>query len=96
MSPETKNPKGHRTDDDLDWFTITYRSIYVAIGVLLVAAAVFAYLRYGRSEPPGPPVETKAATPATTARFRSIEGSVKVKAVGTFEWVSADRAMVLK
>jgi|MudIll2142460700_1097286.scaffolds.fasta_scaffold37103_2 hypothetical protein len=96
MSPDTKNPKGRATDDDLDWFTITYRSIYVAIGVVLVAAAVFAYLRYGRSEPSGPPAETKAATPTTTARFRSIEGSVKVKAVGTFEWVSADRAMVLK
>ena len=32
---------------------------------------------------------------SSLARFTAIEGSVKVKAVGSFEWVSADTKMVL-
>jgi hypothetical protein len=97
MSPETKTPQGRKPDDELDWFTVSYRSIYIGVGLIAAAAALFLYLRYGRATPPTPaPVETEVQNPATTARFRSIEGSVKVKAVGTFEWVSADRAMALR
>src|SRR4029453_17470430 len=32
----------------------------------------------------------------TGARFRSLEGSVRVKPVGQFEWISADTHMVLR
>jgi hypothetical protein len=32
----------------------------------------------------------------TTARFNSLEGSVKVKTVGTVEWLPANRSMVLR
>jgi hypothetical protein len=34
MAPE-KGRKPQAEDDLLDWFTITYRSIYVAVGVLV-------------------------------------------------------------
>ena len=37
-----------------------------------------------------------ASTAVTTARFNAHRGHVKVKPVGTFEWVTADRAMVLR
>jgi len=40
-------------------------------------------------------VEPPPAT-VTTARFTTLEGNVKVKTVGTFEWVNADRSMVLR
>jgi len=97
MSPETKDPKNRAADDELDWFTISYRALYTGVAVVLLAAGGYAYYRYFHATPSAPTAtETAAPNPATTARFRSIEGSVKVKAVGTFEWVSADRSMVLR
>jgi hypothetical protein len=84
-----------KSDDDLDWFTISYRTLYSAAALLVVAAAVFLYLRYGRTPQRAAPAPAQP-TSVTTARFTSLEGSVKVKAVGTFEWVSADRKMTLK
>jgi hypothetical protein len=78
--------------DLLDWFTISYKSIYLTV-LALVAAGVILYL-YVR--PPAPPAPAELPAPTlTTARFTTLEGSVKVKAVGTFEWVTADRSMVL-
>src|SRR5262245_2166280 len=95
MPPNKQKPR--RADDDiLDWFTITYRSIYIAVGALLALAAGGFYV-YHVMTAPVPPPQVEAPTPAvTTARFTSIEGSVKVKTVGTFEWVTADRSMVLR
>jgi hypothetical protein len=81
--------------DILDWFTISYRTLYIgaALVVALGAGAFFYYTR--QAEPLLPPREEAPAT-VTTARFNSIEGSVKVKTVGTFEWVTANRNMVLR
>jgi hypothetical protein len=95
MAPDKGKPR--RADDDmLDWFTITYRSIYIAVGVLVALAAGGFYI-YHVMNAPVPPPQVEAPTPTvTTARFTSIEGSVKVKTVGTFEWVTADRNMVLR
>jgi hypothetical protein len=94
MAPD-KGRQRPPEEDLLDWFTITYRSIYVAVGLLLAIAAAGLYFYYQR-----PP--SAAATPepppaaVTTARFTSIEGTVKVKTVGTFEWVTADKTTVLR
>ena len=82
-------------DDLLDWFTISYRTIYVAVSVALLLAGGVIYHLYFRDGPQTTPAETPQPT-ATGARFTTIEGSVKVKAVGTFDWVSADRNTVLK
>ena len=94
MAPE-KGRRPQAEDDLLDWFTITYRSIYVAVGVLVLLAAggLYWYFRSNATvtATPEPPPST-----ATTAHFTSIEGGVKVKTVGTFEWVSADKNMVLR
>ena len=59
--------------------------------------ALAGYFFFYARTPPAP--ATPATTPvvnSTAARFRSIEGNVKVKPVGTFEWVPADANMVLR
>src|SRR5687768_2380811 len=91
-------PNKKRSADELDWFTISYKTIYSAIALAVIAAASALYYFYGggfRSDPK-PTQDSAATTTTTTARFTSIEGSVKVRAVGTFDWISADKAMLLK
>jgi len=92
MAAERRPPKKN-SDSDLDWFTVSYKTIYIVTGLLLaVVAAVVVAVRGNRPEPPKP----VAVATVTTARFTRIDGSVKVKAVGTFEWITADNRMVLK
>ena len=92
MAAERRPPKNR--DSDLDWFTVSYKTIYIAIGLLVALGGVVYYVLQNRQVQVSPPPVTVAAV--TTARFTRIDGSVKVKAVGTFEWVSADNKMVLK
>ena len=88
--------KPRRPEDDLvDWFTISYKTIYVAIALLLLIGAGAYYHYFGKPLNPNPVIDVPAPT-VTTARFTSIEGNVRVKPVGTFEWVSADPTMVLR
>lgn len=82
-------------DDLLDWFTVSYKTIYTAVGVLAAALAGAVWFYFVRPAPPAESSPTAPPSTATTARFISIEGSVKVKAVGTFEWVPADKSTVL-
>jgi hypothetical protein len=90
------NRKHPRASDDLvDWFTVTYKSIYTAVGIVLAAAAGYGYYYYVQNAPPAPPPSETVIT-QPTAHFSGIEGTVKVKAVGTFEWVTADSSMALK
>lgn len=91
MAAERRPPKD--SDSDLDWFTVSYKTIYIAVGLVVAAAAVVYYVLQKREPEPPKPV---AVVTVTTARFTRLDGSVKVKAVGTFEWVSADNRMVLK
>lgn len=94
MAPSNK--RDHRAEDDLlDWFTISYSTLYIAAAVLLAIVGGVVYVLYFRDKPETA-VEEVAPPTVTTARFTTLEGSVKVKPVGTFEWVSADRSMVLK
>src|SRR6266508_23922 len=62
--------------------------------VALLAGGV-GYYYYSRHAPVTDATPPPSAT-VTTARFTTLEGNVKVKTVGTFEWVNADRAMVLR
>lgn len=93
MAPD-RQTKPRRTDDLIDWFTISYRSIYAVAALFLVLVAGGYYVFFYR---PAPPAPTTAPTEerASLARFTAIEGGVKVKAVGSFEWVSADTKMIL-
>jgi hypothetical protein len=89
-----RSPK-NADDDMVDWFTVSYRTIYAVVGVVLLIAGAMAYHYWGRApevhvETPGTPSVT------TTARFTSLEGTVKVKPVGQFEWKTADPSMELR
>jgi len=84
------------TDDLLDWFTVSYRTIYLAVGGVVLIGALVGYILYARTTPSGPVAPTTPVVSVTAARFRNIEGNVKVKPVGTFEWVPADASMVLR
>jgi FecR protein len=91
--PDSKDKKSG--DDDLDWVNVSYKTIYSVLALVLLIGGGYLYLKYGRDATPTDPV-VEAPSAATTARFTSIDGAVKVKAVGTFEWVNANRNMVLK
>ena len=89
--------KAQRPSDDLlDWFTVSYRSIFLVVVVVLALGAVGGYALYSRHAQPPVPEQTPAPSGGSTARFRTLEGSVKVKPVGTFEWVPADTGTVLR
>jgi hypothetical protein len=92
-APDRRRPKDQ--DDIVDWFTVSYRSIYIAVGLVALLAGGVGYYYYSRH---APVAESTTGPPSTvtTARFNTIEGNVKVKTVGTFEWVNADPTMVLR
>jgi hypothetical protein len=88
--------KPRRPEDDLvDWFTISYKTIYITVLIVAAIAAGAYYHYYGKPINPNPAINVPAPT-VTTARFTNIEGNVRVKTVGTFEWVSADPSIVLR
>jgi hypothetical protein len=92
MASDRKPPRA--ADDLVDWFTITYKSIFLTVGAIAAVGGIV-YMSYFR--PAAAPADPEPAAPTvTTARFTALEGSVKIKAVGTFEWVTADRSTVLK
>ena len=89
--------KPRRPEDDFDWFTVTYKSIYTVVGVLVALAASAYYYFFVRQNDTAPPVTPlEAAVTVTTARFTTIEGTVRVKKAGTMEWVVADPSMTLR
>lgn len=79
----------------VDWFTVSYRSILIAILVVVLVGGGVAYHFWSRNAPATPPVADPPST-MTSAHFTTLEGNVKVKTVGTFEWVNADRSMALR
>jgi hypothetical protein len=93
MAPNKKQRQAE--DDLLDWFTISYRTIYLGVAFLIVLAVGGGYWFY-RHNAAVPPTPESPAPNVVTAQLITIEGNVKVKAVGTLEWVSADKSMVLQ
>src|SRR5262245_5470909 len=87
-----KKPERSR-DDLIEWFTITYRSIYMVAGAVVAIALGVGYYYYVKHAPVAPPPDLPAVL--TTARFASLEGSVQVKRAGTLVWVNADQSMTL-
>jgi hypothetical protein len=90
MAGNDKRPS-RSAGDRLEWFTVRYRTLAIAGGVLLLGG--LGWLLLGRrTPPPAPP----AAVVETGARFVSIDGSVEVKRASTLEWLPATRAIVLR
>jgi hypothetical protein len=96
MAAGNKEKPPGRSDDLLDWFTVSYRSIYITMGVVLGLAGV-GLVWYYLHRPPAPSPTTEATpVPATvSARLLELEGSVQVKRAGRLEWLGASREMVL-
>jgi hypothetical protein len=92
MAPARK--PGRARDDLIDWFTVSYRTLYLisAAVVLLAAAGTYHYLNRAT-----PPATASSAVPPSTfgARFNTIEGKVEVRQAGTLEWKNADRGVLL-
>jgi hypothetical protein len=91
MASNEKQPP-RQSGDRIEWFTVSYRTLALAGGSLVLLAAL-AWFLHGRGTPPPPPA---ANTVQTGARFASIEGSVQVKRAGTLEWIGATPAIVLR
>jgi hypothetical protein len=94
MAPD----KRRRGDDDLiDWFTVSYKTIYTIVGGLLAVGGLIGYYYYNRSRPdPTPPPTTTAPTVPNSAKFLTLEGSVQVKPKAEFDWKTADRTLLLR
>lgn len=92
MAPD-KRPRRSR-DELIDWFTVSYRTIYLLAGAVVLLAGAVAYRYLGPSSlPTGAP---SSGPPSTFgARFNSFEGNVQVRQAGTLEWRNADRSMLL-
>ena len=91
MAADEKQPPRGK-GDRIEWFTVTYRTLVLASGAIVLLAAV-GWLAFCRKAPPPPPAAT---TVQTGARFERIDGSVQVKRAGTLEWLPATAAVVLR
>jgi len=90
MAPEQDNSQF--PDAGAGRSAIPLRALAVAAAAIVIGLAAWALL--SRTQPPPPPPPDTSL--ATAARFVTIEGSVKVKPVGEFEWVDATPSLLLR
>jgi len=95
MAPDRGKTPRRAEDDLLDWFTVSYKTLYLTAAVVVGGAVAGGYYYLSGDSDPAVVAEPAAPQPAT-ARFTSMQGTVKVKPVGTFEWVNADAATLLR
>ena len=88
-SNEQQPPR--RGGDLIEWFTVSYRTLSLLGGAVLLLAALGFFLFGPKASPPPPPTSVEIG-----ARFLKVEGSVQVKRAGTLEWNSATLAVVLR
>ena len=93
MAPD-RRPQRSR-DDIIDWFTISYRTLYVIGGAIVILLGAGGYYYLNQQAPPATTPPPTAPPSTFGARFNDIEGSVQVRQAGTLEWKSADRTMLL-
>jgi hypothetical protein len=89
------NPYRTNTGIHIEWFTVRRSTVYtLVLSILgLIGAAAWGYHQvYGPKE-----VEVVAAPPVTdnSARFLDLDGAVKVRKAGTYEWINATMGMTL-
>jgi hypothetical protein len=90
-----------RKDDDstIGWITVTYRSVFMAIGALLIVAGVITYIAFPEfsksiiSKVDGmvgkPKADNKPIAGEQKASFTMLDGDVKVKKKSSNTWVAA-------
>jgi FecR protein/Glucodextranase, domain B len=93
---QDKDRRPKNDDDLLDWFTVSYRSLYLAV-IVVVGLLGGGYYMLFRRVPPSTTTEPAHGTDDTSmARFTVFDGTVKVKTVGSFEWLTASTRMSLR
>ena len=92
----SRSPYRTNTGIHIEWFTIRRSTLYAfALSVFgLVGAGGWAYLQiFGpKEEKPKQPIESVVDR---SARFIGLDGTVKVRKAGTYEWVNADMSIRL-
>ncbi|GMR22169.1 MAG: hypothetical protein BMS9Abin37_0499 [Acidobacteriota bacterium] len=90
-----RNPYRTNTGVHIEWFTVKRSTIYTLVFSLLglAAAGVYGYFEIFAPRD-GPVVEANLETDRS-ARFLDLNGSVKVRKAGTYEWANANMGMVL-
>jgi hypothetical protein len=92
MAPDRKKPRDK--DPLIDWFTVSYRTLYLIGGAVVLLVGGGGYYYVSRITPVTQPPST--APPSTFgARFVTYEGKVEVRQGGTLEWKNADRGVLL-
>jgi prepilin-type processing-associated H-X9-DG protein len=93
---QDRNKPRKSADDLIDWFTVSYRSIYITVGILLALGGGIGYWWWKSHQPPPPGITDAIPAPAApTANFAFLDGSVQVKKAGRLEWVPASKDMRL-
>jgi len=91
-----RNPYRTNTGVHIEWFTVKRSTIYtLVLSVLgLAAAGAYGYYQIVHGPDDGP---VAVANPESdkSARFLDLNGSVKVRKAGTYEWANANMGMAL-
>ncbi len=84
MPPSPNRPPGRR-DDIIDWFTVSYKTIYSVAGIVLLVAAAVVYFFFLKRPPVQPTPTPDVAAQVSTARFNTLG-----------EWVDATTETALR
>ena len=95
MAQDRGKKENHSKIDLVEWFTVSYRTLYIVAGVALALGAVGGFWYYYRHPPAAPAGGETVANSGASARFVAIEGTVQMKAAGSLRWESANKTMVL-
>jgi len=103
--PDFLNPKARKRERgvEIEWATISYRSVALVIMLLVAAAGVTLYFLYpeqvkrGMDEVLKRTASTKGPTvEQRQARFLNLEGNVRVKKANAIQWVPANLNLPLE
>lgn len=85
QSDPDRRPQNDPAAKGAERATIPYRSVYLVVGVAVLAAAAWWYIsRKAPAPTPAPSAATESA-----ARFTAIEGNVRAKPIDKADWISA-------